>query len=319
MTNEELHELHGFNSRYIRMVFGVQERVFLGEGERFSDLAVTAGRRALENAGVLADDIDLLITSCCSSDNLLPKAGTVVQRALGLSRAQVVNINAACSGPNFGMGLAWRYIANGRCTRVLVVMGDTLSVSSSEDDIMRAAFSDAASAAVVEAVLDPEVGFMADSYGCDGTLHEAMVLRSPGSRFPMNEQRFSEEYHRTLNQPELMSDVMPLTAKWCRDCWDDCLAKAEWTSADVDFVSPHPVSLIQMRAQMEALGLGMDRTLIVTDELGHSGSGTSFIVLERAVEQGIIDAGSRVYCFTVGSGFIWGGMLMTWSPAEAFS
>lgn len=320
ITNTELKDKYNLSPEYIEMVFGVKERHIAkcGDEEPLSVLASQSAERALENAGISAKDIDLVVVSCGTSDYFLPKVGCYLQNKLKMPHAHVININAACSGPNFGLGIAWRYIKNEIYNNALVIMGDILSYGLEEGNVLISAFGDATSAAVLAPLKEGFKGILSDSYGSDGKYYGAMFAKAPGSACHLNEDSFNKGEHLAGYTDQATRDIMPLTVQWFRETLDACLNKASLTLDDINFFSPHPVSKVQIDAQLSTVNANEQQFHIVTDKLGHSGSGTSLIVLEEACKSGKITPGSNVYMFSVGAGFVWGGMIFKWCSPEMF-
>jgi 3-oxoacyl-[acyl-carrier-protein] synthase-3 len=323
LTNKELQEKYGFNSEYIEMTFGVKERRVAykeGKSEPISTFGIKAARAAMEDAGVEPAEIDLMLVSVCTSDYPIPKMSYFIQDELGITNAHIININAACSGSNFGLGLAWRYLKSGLYKKALLIMGDAITYGLGEGNILAAGFGDGSSAAVLAPLKSNVKGILADHYSSDDKYYFSTYAKAPGSEFPLSEEAINKNLHRAGYTKQVTEDIVLLTVHWFQTTLEACLKKANLNKHDIHFFSPHPVSKMQIDAQLASIDVNPtgNQYHFVTDKYGHSSSGTALIVLKEALLAKKISPGDRVFCFSVGSGFVWGGMIIQWWDREKF-
>lgn len=315
-TNQDLEAL-GVSAQFVEFYFGVKERRISTE-QSYGDLAVIAAQRAMEDADVEPDQIDMLISNTSTNDYFMPHTGCLLQERLKLrSDIMVLNTNVICCGMNYGMSLASKYISSGLFNTVLLITGDVLfrmAVGQSEFSGM---FGDGVGAVVLKRLKPEFVGIIAETYGSQGDLFDVMGLFSLGSRDNKYNEIHDGEFDIKVDMKK-GANIPLLTVKWFKDCFEKCLHLSGLKKDDISFVSPHPVSIPQIHEQLKSMDIPLEKTLIVTDKFGHCASGTAPIVFTEAYRGKKIKEGDLVFSFNVAAGYQYGGVIFRWPSKNDF-
>jgi len=297
VTNETVAAAAGVTEQWIVHRTGVHERRHVSEGERLQDLATLAGRRALEEAGVEPEDVDLVLVATLAADELTPNAAPLVAHDLGATRAGAMDVSAACTGFLSALALATAQVEGGRCENVLLIGADVLSRFTDKSDRGTAAlFADGAGAVVI-APSDGGRGRIGDIVlHCDGSgaeciraSHEEQILHMQGhDTFKAAVQRLSESTVEATQRAGLELD-------------------------DIGLFVYHQANARVLAAVGERLGVESERVIDCIDRYGNTSSATLPIALADARERGMLDPGMNVLLAAFGAGFTWGAGVIEWA------
>ncbi|MFN8160009.1 MAG: beta-ketoacyl-ACP synthase III [Solirubrobacterales bacterium] len=297
VPSSEVAERIGVTEEWILTRTGVRERHIAAEGETVAALAVEAGRRALERAGVEAASLDLVLVGTSAADDLTPNAGPIVAGRLGAVRAGGMDIGAACNGFMSALALGSAQIESGRAERVLVIGSEVLSrFTESSDRGTAAIFADGAGAALLvpadgEGGIGPIVlGADADDEGYVKATHADQTIVMKGH------DTFREAVRRLV------------------ECTEQVLERGGIGIDDVDLFVYHQANLRILAAVGEKLGLDLDRVVKTIDRFGNTSAATVPIALAEADRAGRLRDGDTVLLGAFGGGFSWGAGLLTWGP-----
>jgi 3-oxoacyl-[acyl-carrier-protein] synthase-3 len=297
VSNATVAEGAGVTEQWIVHRTGVRERRHVSEGERLQDLALRAGREALEQAGVSAEDLDLVLVATVSSDDLLPNAAPLLATDLGAVRAGAMDIGAACTGFLSGLQLAASQVEGGRCENVLVVGAEVLSrFVDSRDRGTSALFADGAGAAVVAPAMNGSGRIGEIVLRCDGTGGHAI-------RAALDEQIIHMQGHDTFKAAvHRMSEASV-----------EAIGRAGLELDDIDLFVYHQANARILTALSERLGLDSDRVINSIDRYGNTSAATLPIALCDARERGMLEPGMNVMLAAFGAGFTWGAGVIEWA------
>ncbi len=296
VANAEIAERAGVSEDWIVARTGVHERRHVAEGERLDALATDAGRRALEDAGVEPEELDLVLVATMSPDEVSPNAAPLVAHELGAYAAGALDVGAACTGFLGALGLAAAQIESGRAERTLVIGADVLSRMLDPADRGTAAlFADGAGAAVVAPTQNgASVGpvlLRADGGGAAAirATHEERLIRMQGhDTFREAVRRLSESTLQALERADVSLD-------------------------EVDLFVYHQANARILRAVGEKLGLDRERVIDCIDRYGNTSSATIPLALAEARERGLLEPGATVLLAAFGAGFTWGAGVVQWA------
>jgi 3-oxoacyl-[acyl-carrier-protein] synthase III len=297
VTNETVAAGAGVTEQWIVHRTGVHERRHVSEGERLQDLASAAGRQALEEAGVGAEDIDLVLVATVSSDELLPNTAPLVAKDLGAVRAGAMDIGAACTGFLSALQLAAAQVEGGRCDNVLVVGAEVLSrFVDPRDRGTSALFADGAGAAVVTPAADGTGRIGEIVLRCDGG-------GGPSIRAALDEQIIHMQGHDTFKAAVLrMSEAT-----------NEAIGRAGLELDDIGLFVYHQANARILAAVGERLELDDERVINCIDRYGNTSSATLPIALVDARERGLLEPGMHVLLAAFGAGFTWGAGVIEWA------
>jgi 3-oxoacyl-[acyl-carrier-protein] synthase III len=279
---------------------GIRARHFAAPEVCSSDLALEACRKALEAAGLKAQDIDLIIVATSTPDMVFPSTACILQHKLGAHGCPAFDVQAVCSGFIYALSVADAMIQTGAASRALVVGAEVFSrILDFKDRTTCVLFGDGAGAVVLQASDTP--GILANDLHADGK--HVGILCVPGHVSGGN----------ALGNPLLQMDgqaVFKLAVGVLEETARAVLAKAGKTEADIDWLIPHQANIRIMQSTAKKLKLPMDKVIVTVDQHGNTSAASIPLALDWAVRGGKIRQGETLMLEGVGGGFTWGAVLL---------
>jgi len=274
---------------------GVRRRYRASPDARLSDLGATAAARALDQAGVRPDEVDLVLLATMTPEAAAPSVAPLIADAIAARRAGAIDIGGACSGFLSALALATGSIEAGRAEQVLIVGGDLMSrLIDNEDRVTAGIFGDGAGAVVVSAIDGPSrIGPCI--LGSDGADADAIVAPHPTGPVRMDGRRV---FRRAVDRLVEISN--------------DAARRAGVRMDDVDLLVPHQANARITKAVGERLGLNPERVVDCIANYGNTTGGTLPTALAHARAQGRLRDGSVVLLAAFGAGLTWGALVLTW-------
>lgn len=307
VTNDELARYVDTSDEWIRTRTGIRERRIAAESEALSDLALPAARKALQQAGVRAVDVDLIIVATVTPDMAFPSTAALLADRLGAGDAGAYDLSAGCTGFMYALAQAYGMLAAGLARRALVVGGDVLSrILDWSDRSTLVLFGDGAGAVVLEAVDDG--GFLGFELGADGAGGAHLWLPGSGSRLFDDSSR-----HVKMNGPEVFKFATRVLVQSAAAVLHRCGIAIE----DVDVYVPHQANVRIIDYATKKLGIPSDRVVINVDRYGNTSSGSIPLALADAQADGRLRPGSLVLMTGMGAGLTWGSALLRWTKETA--
>jgi 3-oxoacyl-[acyl-carrier-protein] synthase-3 len=294
VTSAELGARVGVSAEWIERRTGIRERRHATPTERVSDLASSAGRIALQDAGLDAAELDMLLVATVAADEITPGTAPIVAHELGATRAAAIDVGAACAGSIAALAIATSQVESGRARHVLVIGAEILSRFIDADDRRTAPlFGDGAGAMLVSLDADGEIGPFV--LGSDGG--RAQAIRATRARGLLE-----MEGHETF-----LAAVHHLSGSTL-----EVLEQAGLEPADVDLFVYHQANSRILSAVAERLGLPHERVFDCIAELGNTSAASVPLALSAAVSRGELVPGARVVLGAIGAGLTWGATVLTW-------
>lgn len=310
LTNEDLEKIVDTSDEWIRTRTGIRERRVAREEEAASDLSLKASERALESAGVRAEEIDLIIVATVTPDTLFPATACLVQDRLGARRAACFDLSAGCTGFLYGLGVAQQFVACGTYQKVLVVGVDVLTkIINWEDRSTCVLFGDGAGAVVVAPVPEEE-GILSLYLGADGSGGPLLVMPAGGSRLPASPDTVARKLH-TIHMHG--SEVFKFAVRIMGEASLKALEQAGLAKEDIDLLIPHQANMRIVEAGMKRLGLPPEKVYVNLDRYGNMSSASIPVALDEAQRQGKLARGDNVLLVSFGAGLTWGAAVVRWS------
>lgn len=299
VTNAEMGAQIGKPEEWIYSRTGIRERRVAQEGERLTDFAAAAGRAALEQAGVAARDLDLVLVATMTPDEATPNTAPLVADLLGADKAGAVDVGAACTGYLSGLAMAAGQIESGRAEHVLLIGADAMSRIVDPSSKTAMLFADGAGATVLSAT--------------SGASHVGPVLlRADGSQA---EHLWASHSDRQLlmNGHETFKQAVTSMSAITREA----VAAAGLTIEQVDLFVYHQANARILRSVGERLGLDPARVVDCIERVGNTSAGSIPHALDVARRDGRLRPGAKVLLSAFGAGFTWGGAVVEWSGPDA--
>lgn len=281
---------------------GIRARHFAAPGVCSSDLGVEAARNAIEAAGLLPSDIDLIIVATSTPDMVFPSVACILQNKLGMAGCPAFDLQAVCSGFIFALTVADAMIKTGSATKALVIGAEVFSrILDFSDRTTCVLFGDGAGAVVLEASDTP--GILASDLHADGK--HVGILCVPGH----------VSGGQVLGDPLLKMDgqaVFKLAVGLLESTARATLVKANMTEADIDWMIPHQANLRIMQSTAKKLKIPLEKVIVTLDQHGNTSAASIPLALDAAVRSGKVKKGDTLMLEGVGGGFTWGSVLLTY-------
>jgi 3-oxoacyl-[acyl-carrier-protein] synthase-3 len=305
LTNDELAELVDTSDEWIVERTGIRERRIAAKEEALTDIARPAAIAALADAGVEAEDIDLLVCATVTPDMMFPTSSALLADELGMPKAAAYDLLAGCTGFVYALAQAYGMLASGLSRRALVVGGDVLSkILDWEDRSTIVLFGDGAGAVVMEPV--DTGGFLGFELGADGGGGENLWLPGSGSRHFDDPDSFVKMNGREVFK--FATRIMVYSA-------EQILAECGKTVDDIDVYIPHQANKRIIDYAAGKLGIPPERTVVNVDRFGNTSSGSIPLALTDARAEGRLRDGALILMTGMGAGLTWGSALIEWSGA----
>jgi 3-oxoacyl-[acyl-carrier-protein] synthase-3 len=302
MTNAEMATLVDTSDEWISSRTGIRERRIADQDTGAADMAAAAATRALAEAGMAAEELDMILLSTATPDRLLPSTACDVQALLGASHAAAYDFATACSGFLYGLSMAEGHITAGHAQNVLVVATEKMSsIVDWQDRTTCVLFGDGAGAAVVRAA-DSERGILSSFMKSDGTLADLLQRPGGGARTPLCQNVLDDRTHLVrMAGPE----VYKAAVRSMCEAAESALQRAGVRGSDIDLLIPHQANLRIIESTARYAGIPMDKVYVNVDRFGNMSSASVPVALDEAREQGRAPDGALVLMVAFGAGFTW--------------
>tara|TARA_B100000780_G_scaffold276031_1_gene243853 strand:+ start:891 stop:1862 length:972 start_codon:yes stop_codon:yes gene_type:complete len=307
VVKNDFFESVGSSDKWIFENLGIKERR-ISTGETTSDIAYKAGLNALKDAGILAEDIDLIILATATADRLAPSCACFVQEKLKATNAVAFDISAVCSGALFATATAVQYIKSGMYRNVLVIGADTFSNITDWNRRDAVFFGDGAGALVLSHTTEDK-GFQDFLLHTDGTGKEHFTIPAGGSEKPTTADTIANgEHYFKMNGPQVYKTAIDVVPK----CIDQLLAKNNCDITQIKYLLPHQPSIKILQEIARRVGLPFDKVKTNMDRYANTSGGTIPIILDETLKNNTFENGDLLLFAAVGAGWTWGTALYKW-------
>jgi len=309
LTNADLEKLVDTSDEWIQTRTGIRERRIAAPGELTSDMASAAARKAMERAGVTADQIELIIVATITPDMPFPCTACLVQQKIGAKRAAAFDIEAACSGFVCALEIGQQFIMSRTYDTVLVIGAEKLSsIVDWTDRNTCVLFGDGAGAAVLQNRSDSH-GLLATTMGADGAKGDLLCMPGGGSKHPATAETVASRLHYLrMDGKETFKhavNAMNTAAK-------EVLSKCGLHMSDIKCVIPHQANQRILSAVADRLGAREDQVFMNLQSYGNTSAASVAIALDEVVTRGRIQRGDLLLLLVFGAGFTWGAAVIEW-------
>jgi 3-oxoacyl-[acyl-carrier-protein] synthase-3 len=310
MTNAELEQLVDTSDEWIVSRTGIRERRIAEPDQASSDLAYEASIEALADAGVSAEEIDLIIVGTATPDMLFPATACILQDRLGAKQAGAFDVSAACTSWAYAAAVAHGYVSSGQADTVLVVGTETLSkIINWKDRNTSVLFGDSAGAVVMKPC-EPGKGFLSFHLGSDGSGGPFIALPAGGSRLPASYETVEREQHYlTMNGRE----VYKFAVRCIPRAIEEAVKRAGIDIEDVDLFIPHQANIRIIDAAAERLRQPKEKFFVNVERYGNTSAASVPVALYEAVRSGQVKEGDVVVMVAFGGGLTWASSAIRWT------
>jgi 3-oxoacyl-[acyl-carrier-protein] synthase-3 len=313
VTNEEVALPLGLSPVKIQRLTGIRERRWAAENEASSDMAIEAGRRALDAAGCGASEIDAIIVSTTSPDMAFPSTACYVQRGLGCKGVGAFDVSASCSGFLYGLSMAQVMIQSRQVRTCLVAASEVKSrFLDPKDEATAMLFGDGAGAVILrgeEARGTQWPGVLGVRLHADGSQHGLIRVPGGGSRMPASLDTLTKQEHVLRMRG---ASLFRVAIRRIEQAVQDILKEFGIRLDDIKQVVLHQANGRILTQVANRLGVSRDRLSSVIDRYGNTSSASLPIALDSAVREGKITSGDLVLLGSFGGGLTWATGLVRW-------
>ncbi len=302
LANRDLEQMMNTTDEWIYSRTGIRQRHIAADGEKTSDLALEASRRALAAASIVPADLDLIIVATTTPDMIFPSTACILQSKLGARNCPAFDVQAVCSGFIYGLATADQFMRSGQYRNILVASAEIYSrILDWKDRATCVLFGDGAGAVVLRR--DNAPGILSSHLHADGSY--VNMLSVPGTVCG----------GKVSGRPLLQMDgggVFRFAVKVLDDVVEETLAANNMQKADIDWLVPHQANIRIIQATAKKLGMSMEKVVVTVDRHANTSAASIPLALDEAVRDGRIRAGQHVLMEGVGGGFTWGAVLAKW-------
>lgn len=303
LSNEDLESMVETSSQWITDRTGIKKRHIVADNETTTDLASFAALKAIEAAGINADEIDLIIVATTTPTQIFPSTASLVQNKLNIkNNCAAFDVQAVCTGFVYGLTIADKFIKSGSVKNALVIGAESMSrIIDWTDRDTCVLFGDGAGAVVLQASEQP--GILSTHIHCDGSYNKLLnVPTGPGSA--VSEASAFIEMQG--------NDVFKVAVRTLSTIVDETLAANNLDKKDIDWLVPHQANIRIISATAKKLSMPMDNVVVTVDEHGNTSAASIPLALDVAVRDGRIKRGETLLLEAFGGGFTWGSALITY-------
>lgn len=313
LTNQDMEKIVETSDEWIFERTGIRQRHVADAEMATSDLATRAAQKALADAGVTAEEIDLIIVATATPDMVFPSTSCLVQANLKATNAAAFDLLAGCSGFVYGSIVATQFIKAGFYKKILVIGAETLSrIMDWTDRATCVLFGDGAGAAVF-AETEPGFGILGADMGADGTGGDLLKQPAGGTRMPATPETITNRLHFIhMNGNE----VFKFAVKVMGESALKSLAQAGIAPEEVDLLIPHQANIRIIQSAAKRLKLPLEKVFINIHNYANTSSASIPIALTEAVESGRIKKGDNVVLVGFGAGLTWASCVLKWYKEE---
>lgn len=303
LTNADLEKFVDTSDEWIRSRTGIRQRHIAADGETTGDLSTLAAQRALDAAGVKASEIDLIVLGTTTPDIIFPSTACLVQHRLGANGCAAFDVNAACSGFVYALGVADKFIKTGSAKKALVIGAETLTrmIDWNERETC-VLFGDGAGAVVLEGSSEP--GIYATCLHADGG-HKELLYNPVGVS-----AGFTDEPNHGVRIRMSGREVFKVAVKTLDALVEETLKAAGMDAAQLDWLIPHQANLRIIEATAKRLNMSMEQVIVTVDQHANTSAGSVPLALDHAVRSGKVKRGQNLLLEAFGGGFTWASALL---------
>lgn len=303
LTNHDLEKMVDTSDAWIVERTGIRERRIAAEGETTGSMAEQASRRAIDAAGLLPSDIDLIVLGTTTPDQIFPSTACLLQKRLDIHGCPAFDVQAVCSGFIYAMSIADKFIRTGAAKHALVIGAETFSrIVDWTDRTTCVIFADGAGAVVLGASSEP--GILSTHIHADGKYKDLLEV-------PVG---ISQGYDQVVAGKAFTrmagSEVFKVAVTTLGRIVDETLAANNMQKSDIDWLVPHQANHRIIAATAKKLDLPMERVVSTVERHGNTSAASVPLAFDEAVRDGRIKRGDVVMMEAFGGGFTWGSVLL---------
>jgi 3-oxoacyl-[acyl-carrier-protein] synthase-3 len=298
LTNKDLEKTLDTTDEWITSRTGIKERHIVGSDEQTSDLAFEAAKKAISNADISTEEIDLIIVATTTPDKIFPSIACNVQTKLGIKNCPAFDIQAVCSGFIYGLSIADKFIKTQSAKNILVIGADSMSKITDYTDRSNAILWGDGGGAVILSSSDQQ-GILSTHIHADGQHEE--LLHVPNNNI-------ENKIKQTITMQG--SQVFKIAVNTLDKIVDEALEANNLQKKDIDWLVPHQANIRILEATAKKLQMSMDKVIVTIDRHGNTSAASIPLALDEGIISGKIKPGHLILMEAFGGGFTWGSALI---------
>lgn len=309
LTNADLEKLVDTNDQWIVERTGIRRRHIADIGEATSDLSYEASVRALDQAGLTAQDLDMIILCTVSGDQVMPSTACVLQNKLKCRNIMAFDLSAACSGFVYGLSIADQFIRTGMYKHILVIGAEVLhNIVNYADRETCILFGDAAGAWIVSQTNsnDPNV-ILSSHLHADGGLGDLFVLPGGGSRMPFSQEVLDNKNHYVVMKGR---EIFKNAVRTLSACCQEALEANQVKASEVDWLVPHQANIRILESVADHFKFPKEKVILSLEETGNTSAASIPVAFDLALKEGKIKRGQTILLAAFGAGLTSGSTLL---------
>lgn len=306
VTNDDLSKYVETNDQWISERTGIKERR-ISSGEDTSDLAIKAGMRAIENAGINPDDIGLIIVATITPDSFMPSTACLVQAAIGAKNATAFDITAACTGFVYSIQIADKFLSTSNDMKYALVIGSEVlsKVVDWKDRNTCVIFADGAGAAVLSR--DENYGILSSYSGSEGDTKRSLTLPSKSVNNILSDL---DEKERIIGMNG--RDIFRFATQIIPKSINKVLENTNVNIDEIDYIVPHQANYRIIESVADKMGIDKEKFYMNLDKCGNTSSASIPIALDEMNKKGLLKNDHKIILCGFGGGLTWGSLLINW-------
>ncbi|WP_342366892.1 beta-ketoacyl-ACP synthase III [Anaerosalibacter bizertensis] len=310
VTNDDLSKIVDTSDEWIRTRTGICERRIAKKDIATSDLCTEAVKKAIRDANILPEDIDLILVATVTPDMAFPSTACIVQKNIGANNASAFDISVGCSGFLYGLAIGSNFIATGAYDTVLVVGAEILSrILDWKDRNTCVLFGDGAGACVLQRCEDGK-GILSYDLGADGANGHFLTQPAGGSLNPASIETVNKRLHYVHMDGR---EVFKFAVRSMEKASKRALEKANIPLEAIDYLIPHQANIRIIESAAKRLKIKRDKVYVNLDRYGNISSASIPIALDEAFHKGYIKKDDIVLFVAFGAGLTWASVLLKWN------
>ena len=307
LTNQEMEALVDTNDEWIRSRTGIEQRHIANDDLTTSELCTQAAQKAIRDAGISVDQIDLILIGTVTGDVTFPATACFVQEKLGARNAAAIDLQAACSGFLYALNLADGMIASGKIKYALIIGGELLSkIVDWKDRSTCVLFGDGAGAAVLGVADDSGRGIIDSYMKSDGSLTRLLCMEGYGTKVPVEQAIEQRLNYIHMDGP----DVFKAAVTAMGDAASIILDRNNLSGNDLDMIIPHQANIRIINMTAKRIKAPREKVYVNVNRFGNTSAASIPLAMAEAKEKGCIQKGDLLLLVAFGGGFTWGSVLL---------
>ena len=296
LTNQDLEKMLDTTDEWITTRTGIKQRHIIAEDQVTSDMAYEASKKALQDANLDAQDIDLIILATTTPDKIFPSTACTLQAKLGIPECPAFDVQAVCSGFIYALSIAEKFIKTGTSTTALIVGADAMSRLTDYNDRSNAIlWGDGAGAVILQKSNEP--GILSTHIHAQGKYEDMLHV-------PRRHDGQSDTIEMQGNQ------VFKMAVNTLDAIVDQTLDANQLKKTDIDWLVPHQANIRILDATAKKLSMSMDKVIVTIDKHGNTSAASIPLAFDEGVKAKKIKKGQIVLMEAFGGGFTWGSALI---------